>query len=661
MTSQKKQAAANRPPNAVESKATTDTFPKLLLQNAKQRGDRPAIREKSRGIWRTMTWRELADEVAALASALSAQGLKRGSHVVLVGDNRPRLYAAMCAAHALGAVAVPLYQDMAADEMVSPINTVEATHVFAENQEQVDKLLELLPKCPSVVCVVYDEDRGMRHYKQKQLMSYAALVKQGRQFVSQRLEFLPTEAARGSGEDAAFVFFTSGTTGPARGVVLTHGALIGSARVAAEIEGLKDTDIALAYLPPGWIAQNLFAYVQPMVVGYCVCCPESSETMVTDMREIGPTVFLAPPRVLDALLTQVSMRIEGAGAVSRFLYSRFMKVAERVVRRDLAGAKVSPLDRLAHLLGNPLIYGPLRDVLGMGRIRVAYTAGDSTDPDLLIFFRALGVNLKQLYGSTETGFLVAMHRNADVKLNTVGKPLHGVEIKLSPEREILVRSPGLFREYHKDPTATARARGADGWLHTGDLGSLDDNGHLRVVDSLTNLGTLTGGTQFAPRPIENRLKFFPYIKEAVVFGHGRDAVCALIDIDITAVGRWADKKSIAYTGYADLAAHDEVYELIGGCISTVNADLAGDAELATAQIHRFVVLPKELSSDDGVLTRTGKLQRAAIAGRFGRLMNAMYETRNQVPFDVDGPGPDADVLKIGDAKISAAAKPRKAA
>ena len=397
-----------------------DTFPKLLLHHSRQRGERPAIREKSRGIWRTTTWRDLADEAAALAAALSALGLHRGAHVVLVGENRPRLYAAMCAAQWLGAIAVPLYQHATADEMASPIQDAEATHVFAENQEQVDKVLQILPRCPTVRCIVYDKSRGMRHYKHPQLIAYADLLQQGRELAAEKRDLVQAEAARGSGQDAAFLFFTSGTTGRAKGVVLTHASLIDRARVAAATERLTDSDVAMAYLPPGWIGQNLFSYVQPMVVGYCVCCPESPDTMLADMREMGPTYFLATPRVLETLLTQVSVRLEDAGGFNQRLYRRCMSVAQRVGARIAVGETVSLGDRLVSMVGRLLIYGPLRDVLGMSKVRVAFTAGDVIAPDLLMFFRALGINLKQLYGSTETGFFVAMQRDGGVKPDTVG-------------------------------------------------------------------------------------------------------------------------------------------------------------------------------------------------------------------------------------------------
>ncbi len=638
-------------------KAEADTFPKLLLFHSKQRGERPALREKKRGIWRTVTWRELADEAAALAAALSARGLQRGAHVAFVGDNRPRLYTAMCAAHWLGAVAVPFYQDATSDELVSPVQSAGITHIFAENQEQVDKLLEILPRCPTVRCIVYDKDRGMRHYNQPELLSYDALLQQGRDLVAGG-DAPPPEPAGSSRDDAAFLFFTSGTTGPAKGVVLSHGALIDRARVAAASENLRDTDVAMAYLPPGWIGQNFFSYAQPMVVGYCVSCPESSETMLADMREMGPTYFLTTPRVLEALFTQVSMRMEDVGAFNQRLYRTGMEAARRVSARRQAGQTVSLGDRLTTAVCDFLIFAPLRDVLGMSKIRTAFTAGDATAPALMSFFRALGVNLKQLYGSTETGFFVAMQRDGEVKPDTVGPAADGVELKFTEQREILVRSPGLFKAYHGDPQTTTQARNAEGWFHTGDAGYLGDDGHLRIIDRMKYIGALNDGSAFAPKLLENRLKFIPYIKEAVAFGDGREMVCALIDIDMASVGRWADKKSISYTGHADLASQDEVYGLIAECIAGVNADLAQEPTLAKSQIHRFVILHGELSADDGVLTRTGKLRRGVIAERHRALIDAMYDGGSQVSIVIEGGQAD---IRISDAKVATSGQIRSAA
>ncbi|MET0875852.1 MAG: AMP-binding protein [Tardiphaga sp.] len=640
-----------------------DTFSKLLLLHARQRGERPALREKKRGIWRSVTWRELADEAAALAAALSARGLQRNAHVAFVGDNRPRLYAAMCAAHWRGAVAVPLYQDATSDEMAAPVQSAGITHIFAENQEQVDKLLQILPRCPLVRCIVYDKDRGMRHYNQPELVSYDALLQQGRELVATNGDIAQAEVAAGSSQDAAFVFFTAGTTGPAKGVVLTHGALIGRARVAAATEGLTDADVAMAYLPPGWMGQNLFSYVQPMVVGYCVCCPESSDTMLADMREMGPTYFLATPRVLEALFTQVSMRMEDASRLNRSLYRSGMAAAQRIAASTLAGETASLRDRVTRAVSDWLIFGPLRDVLGLSQVRAAFTAGDAIAPALVTFFRTLGINLKQLYGSTETGFFVAVQRDGEVRPDTVGQATEGVELKFTAEREILVRSPGLFREYFRDPEATAKARNAEGWFHTGDAGYLDDDGDLRIIDRITHIGALNDGTPHAPRLLENKLKFVSCIKDAVVFGDQRDMVCALIDIDMAAVGRWADKRSISYTGHADLASQDEVYGLVADSIAGVNAELAQDPALAALQIHRFIILHGELSADDGVLTRTGKLRRGVIAERFRTLVEAMYAGHATVSVELADAhaGMASADLKIRDAKVVARTHIRSAA
>ena len=632
-----------------ESGADNATFQQLLFGHARDRAARPALREKKRGIWHTTSWGQLAEEATALAAGLAARGLKRGGYIALVADNRPRLYTTMSAAHLLGAIPVPLYADASADELAPALQKTGATHIFAENQEQADKLLSLLPRCPSVRCIIYDDDRGMRHYRHPELVSYDELLAQGKELAEGRRDMLRAEAAQGRPDDPAFLFFTSGATGPAKAVVLTHEALIDQARGAISAESLSDTDVTMAYLPPGWIGQNLFGYVQPMVAGYCVCCPESSETMLADMREIGPTYFLAPPRVLETLLTQITLRMEDAGRFNRALYRHCMDAGRRTRGHDEGG---SLGDRVVSLLGEPLIYGPLRDVLGMSRIRVAYAAGDAVDPALIGFFRAIGINLKPLYGSTETGFFVAMQRNGEVRPGTVGRAADGVEIALSPEREVLVRSSGRFSFYHGDTVATEQMHAGDGWVRTGDVGHIEEGGHLRIVDRVEHVGRLGNGALFAPRIIENKLRFSPFIREALVVGDGRETAAALIDIDPTAVGRWADKRNITYTGTVDLASREEVYGLVADCIAKVNAELADDPLTAGVQINRFLVLPKELSADDGLLTRTGKLRRAAAVERFAPVVEAIYAGREGVRLDDSQPG-SADELKIRDARTFA--------
>ncbi len=633
-----------------------DTFPKLLLHHARERGDLPAIREKDLGIWQTWTWREFADEVRALACALAGQGLKRGEHMALVGDNRPRVYAAMCAAQCLGAIPVPLYQDAAAAEMAFPIQNAEIARALAEDQEQVDKLLEILPKCPTLKHIIYDEPRGMRYYRQPELVGYDALLEAGHAALQRDPAFLDTEIAKGGGADTAAMFFTSGTTGTPKGVVLTHHALIDRAEAAAKLEGLGDRDVVLAYLPPAWIGQNIFSYAQPFVTGYCICCPESAETVMTDMREIGPTYYFAPPRVLEALLTQVSIRMEDAGALKRWLYRRFMDVARRVGGMLLDGKPVGLADRALYGLGDFLVYGPLRNVLGMSRVRIAYTAGEAIGPDLFKFYRSIGINLKQLYGSTETSVFVCVQPNGQVKPDTVGPAVRGVELKFTQERELLIRSPGLFKEYYKNPQATMEAKDRDGWFHTGDAGYFDPDGHLKIIDRVKDVGKLADGTLFAPKYLENKLKFFPYIQEAVTFGHQRDRVCAFINIDAEAVGNWAEKRNMPYSGYVDLASRDEVYALVRECVEQVNADLAREPEIANSQIHRFLILHKILDADDEELTRTRKVRRGFVAQKYAALVEALYGGKQavhveaQVKYEDGRTGTISADLRIRDAK-----------
>ncbi len=646
---------------------TCDTFPKLLLMHARVRGALPAIREKDLGIWQTWTWKQFADETRALACGLAAQGFKRGEHLALVGDNRPRIYAAMCAAQCLGGIPVPLYQDAVAAEMAFPIQNADIAYAVAEDQEQVDKLLEILPQCPSLKHIYYDEARGMRHYAQPRLGSYDQLLELGRETLARDPAFLEGEIAKGSGGDTAAMFFTSGTTGQPKGVVLTHHALIDRAKAAADLEGLGERDVVLAYLPPAWIGQNIFSYAQPFVTGYCICCPESAETVMTDMREIGPTYYFAPPRVLEALLTQVSIRMEDASSVKRWMYKTFMGVAQRVGGALLDGRPVSVDDRLLYRLGDLLVYGPLRNVLGMSRVRIAYTAGEAIGPDLFKFYRSIGINLKQLYGSTETSVFVCIQPDGQVKADTVGPAVPGVELKFTPERELLIRSPGLFKEYYKNPQATMEAKDREGWFHTGDAGYFDPDGHLKIIDRVKDVGKLADGTLFAPKYLENKLKFFPYIKEAVAFGDGRDRVCVFINFDFEAVANWAEKRGMPYTGYTDLASREEVLSLVRECIERVNADLALEPEIANSQIRRFLILHKELDADDGELTRTRKVRRAFIADRYRGLLEALYGGKDsvhvemQVKYEDGRTGMVAADLAIRDAKVFAPEAARRAA
>ena len=642
------------------------TFPKLMLEHAAQRPQAAALREKEYGIWQSLSWADLATLVRHLACGLAQAGLQRGQHIVVVAENRPRMSAVMLAAQSIGAIPVPLYQDAVAAEYAFPINNAEVTMAVVEDQEQVDKMLELRSSCPQLARVWYDDPRGLRNYDAPGLASLDALVEAGRAFDAQQPRYFDEQVALGKPEDVASMFFTSGTTGNPKGVVHTHFTLIDRARAGASFDKLTAREEVLAYLPPAWIGQNIFSYAQWLVCGYVVNCPESSSTVTIDLKEIGPTYYFAPPRVFEGLLTTVMIRMEDAGSLKKWLFHRAMDVARRVGPALMDGKTIGTGDRLKYALGNLAVYGPLRNSLGMSRVRVAYTAGEAIGPDLFSFYRSIGINLKQLYGSTETAVFVCLQPDHEAKADTVGVPIDGVQIRLADNGEIMVKSPGLLKEYYKNPAATAEVLTADGWYHTGDAGFLDAGGHLKIIDRAKDVGRLKGGAHdgamFAPKYVENKLKFFPFIKEAVAFGDQRERACAFVNIDMEAVGNWAEKRNLPYAGYTDLAGKAEVYELIRDCIEKVNADLAADALLAGSQIHRFLILHKELDADDGELTRTRKVKRGFIGDRYKVLVDALYGTQGsqyietQVSFEDGRKGTVSAELKIMDVKVFPAVK-----
>ena len=636
---------------------SADTFPRLLVEHARVRPNATAIREKDLGIWQSWTWRQMLQEVCEIAAGLMQAGFKRGQHLAIIGENRPRLYFTMTAVQCLGGIPVPMYQDAAAAEMVFVFDNAEIQFAVVEDQEQVDKVLEVREKVPHLQQIFYDDARGLRHYQQAGLQPYEALRVSGQQWLKQNPATVSEEIAKGRATDIGAMFYTSGTTGNAKGVVLGYDNLIAAGRAGAELEALTANEDVLAYLPMAWIGQNIFSYTQWLVCGFTVNCPESAATVTADTREIGPTYYFAPPRVLEAMLTQVMIRMEDASGIKRRMFHYFMGVARHVGGRLLDKQPVGLGDRLLYSLGNWFVYAPLRNSLGMSRVRVAYTAGEAIGPDLFTFYRSLGINLKQLYGSTETSVFVCVQENGGVKADTVGPPVKGVEIKLSDAGEILIRSPGLFREYYKAPQATREAKDAEGWFHTGDAGYFDQGGHLKIIDRAKDVGKLADGTLFAPKYIENKLKFFPTIKEAVAFGDQRAMVTAFINIDMEAVGNWAERHNLPYAGYTDLAAKPEVLALVREAIGKVNADLAADPKLANAQIHRFIVLHKELDADDDELTRTRKVRRGFIQQKFDQLVAAMYCGLNEqyietaVKFEDGRTGQINATLKIIDAEV----------
>ncbi|MFQ5993824.1 MAG: AMP-binding protein [Acidiferrobacterales bacterium] len=610
--------------SVAESNTELDTFPKLLLERARFHATRPAIREKDYGIWQTWTWSQVADEVRALACGLAAKGLKRGDKVAIIGDNRPRLYWAMCAAQCLGGIPVPMYQDSVAQELQYVLEHAEARFALAEDQEQVDKLLEIKDRCPKLELIIYDDSRGLRNYTQEYLYDFEDVQKLGREFDASHSGFFMDQVNTGRGGDVSVILYTSGTTGSPKGVILTHDNVVISARNGIKFDNLHEDDEVLAYLPMAWVGDHVYSYGESYVGGFCVSCPESSATVLTDLREVGPTFFFAPPRIYENILTTVMIRMEDAGWLKRKLFDFFMTVARRSGAPILDGKTVPFKDRLLYALGNVFVYGPLRNTLGFSRIRLAYTAGEAIGPDIFDFYRSLGINVKQLYGQTEASVFVTMQPDAQVKLDTVGTPAPEVEIKIANSGEVLYRSPGVFQEYYKNSEATAATKTSDGWVHTGDAGFFDEDGHLKIIDRAKDVGKLNDGSMFAPKYLENKLKFFPYIKEAVTFGDTRDYVTALLNIDLEAVGNWAERHNIPYGSYQELAARREVYELLQSCVEQVNRDLAKDSHLASSQIHRFLVLHKELDADDGELTRTRKVRRSFVAEKYDKLVEALY-------------------------------------
>ncbi|BAL94118.1 AMP-dependent synthetase/ligase [Rubrivivax gelatinosus] len=645
------------------------TFPRLLLEHAKRRPQAPALREKVYGIWQTLTWSELLALVRALAGGFAAAGIARGEHVVVVGENRPRLYASMLALQSIGAVPVPLYQDAASPEYAFPITNADVRCAVVEDQEQVDKLLELRETCPRLERLWYDDPRGLRKYAERGLESLDTLIEAGRAHDAANPGAFDAAVEAGTPEDVAAMFFTSGTTGNPKGVVHTHFSLLDRAGAGRDFDRLSEHEEVLAYLPPAWIGQNIFSYAQWLACGYVVNCPESQATVTIDLKEIGPTYYFAPPRVFEALLTSVTIRMEDASAPKRWMYRRAMAVARRVGPQRMDGKAIGLGDRIAYALGNLFVYGPLRNTLGFSRVRVAYTAGEAIGPDLFSFYRSIGINLKQLYGSTETAVFVCLQPDHEVRADTVGVPIAGVEIRVAGNGEILVKSPGLLKEYYKNPAATAEVLDAEGWYRTGDAGFLDAHGHLKIIDRAKDVGRLAGGANdgamFAPKYVENKLKFFPFVKEAVAFGDGREKVCAFVNIDFEAVGNWAERRNLPYAGYTDLAAKPQVLELVRECVEQVNADLAADALLAGSQIHRFLVLHKELDADDGELTRTRKVRRGFIAEKYAVLVDALYGGRSEqyietaVKFEDGRSGSVSATLAILDSKVFPAT--RKAA
>jgi long-chain acyl-CoA synthetase len=646
---------------AADQASALDTFGKLLAENARVRGGKAAMRFKTMGIWRSWTWAEVNAEARAIAASFKKLGVGRGDKIAIVGSNRPRLYWSIMAAQILGAVPVPVYADAIADELAHVLDNAEVVAAAVQDQEQVDKIISISERAPRLKTIVYDEERGLEDYDHSRLHSLEALSASGKAALAAEPTLaaaIDADIATGKGDDISIILYTSGTTGRSKGVMLAAGRCIAAARDTVAFDKLNDDDCVLAYLPLAWVGDHYLNYAQALVAGFCVCCPESAETAQADLKEIGPTFYFAPPRVFENLLTRVMIRMEDAGRLKRKVFHHYIGVAKAWGEKILNGESVPFGARLSYAIGELLVYAPLKNALGFSNIRVAYTAGEAIGPELFSFYRSLGLNLKQLYGQTEAFLYVTAQPDGQIRADTVGPATPNVTIRIDEASgEVLYKSPGQFVGYYKEPEKTKETMTPDGFVKTGDAGFFDATGHLRIIDRAKDVGKLRDGALFAPKYIENKLKFYPNIKEAVAFGQDRDFVTAFINIDLTAVGNWAERNNVSYGGYQELASLPQVYDIIAGHVEETNRALSAEPLMAGGQIKRFLILHKELDADDGELTRTQKVRRGFIAERYQPLIDALYDGRTEqhisteVTFEDGRKGAISATVKIRDAKL----------
>ncbi len=613
--------------------AEPNTIPLYLLRNESDASfsSLPAMRNMELGIWQTYSWADYAENTRQFSLGLAALGFERGDKLSVIGNNRPRLYWAQISAMCLGGQSVPVYQDAIATELAFVFEHSEARIIVAEDQEQVDKVLSIKDKLPALQWLIYCDQRGMTDYDEEFIKSFADVQDLGREFNSKSPRYFEDEVAKVTPGDIALMAYTSGTTGQPKGVMLSHENLIETTRIYLDHEEVRQGDDFLSYLPMAWVGDGLYGLCVSMMVGNACNCPESPETLMRDLRDLGPNGIIAPPRVWEGMLSTLQLKGADASWLKRNVFAYFQGVAENVENLKFEGKPVSAGLKMMHGLGELMVYGPIRDQLGLRRARWCYTGGAPLGPEVFRFFRGIGVNLKQVYGSTELSGFATLQPNDQANPDTVGPPCRGVDVRIDEDSsEIQVRSVGVFRGYYKQDDKTAEAVDADGWFNTGDAGLIDENGHLVVIDRAKDVGKLSDGTPFAPQFIELKLKYSAFINEAVAFGDAYPFVAAMIAIDFESVGKWAERQSLPYTNYMDLAQKDEVRELIADEIRKINLRLP-----EVSRIKRFLLLTKDLDADDNEITRTRKLRRGVIAERYGPVIDAFYGGQQDVQLKLE--------------------------
>ena len=608
----------------------TDTLPKLLQRNAEENPGAAGIREKTRGVWQTLTWAGYRDNVRDFALGLASMGFKRGDKLSVMGDNRPQLYIAQLATQVLGGMSVPVYQDSIASELVYVLNHAETSVIVAEDQEQVDKALSLKDKLPHLRWIVFDDPRGLWSYDDPMLRSYESVLTAGKAFGRTHPDFYAEELARGRADDVTMIAYTSGTTGNPKGAMLSHRNMISGAEAFIEVSDIKPGDNWLSYLPMAWLGDAAFSVGVALVAKLVANCPESPETVQRDLRELGPHSMLAPPRIWENMLTAMQLKAGDASPLKRRVYEYFRGLAERCELKRTDAKALSLGERMGLAVGEFFVYGPVRDQMGLRNARWCLTGGAPLGPDTYRFFRSFGINLKQVYGATESSALISLQSDTEANPNTVGRPFPRVEVRIDGDGEVMLKGSNVFKGYFKQDEVTRDTITSDGWLKTGDAGFFDKQGHLVIIDRAKDVGKLSDGTAFAPQFIENKLKFSPFIREAVAFGHDKPMVVAMIAIDIQTAGTWAERRGLPYTSFMDLSRKPEVAAMIGEEIAKANATLPD-----VQQVKRYLLLNKELEADDAEMTRTRKVRRRFVAEKYAAVIDAFYSGARQVKVTMD--------------------------